>query len=197
MLTSLYSHPWKHAVVDNFLSVDEIRDLIAFCDSELNLDDLTSDKNVDYFCRGNQLSFSLPEKILLPKVRAMISSTYHQLDYNNRRRVPDGEIHITLSKKRPGFANPNIHPDMPNKLFSSILYLYPDHGDGTEIYEHRHNLDPVFVKKVPWKQNRVLCFIPQNNLDFPITLHNYKNNGMLPRLTINLMLVKPTKTIIP
>lgn len=75
----------------------------------------------------------------------------------------------------------SIHPDIPEKLLSTVVYCHPDENLGTFLFSDRKG-DNRF--EVPWKPNRALIFSKAEN-----TWHNYSCNDIHERqaLVLNVM----------
>ena len=70
-----------------------------------------------------------------------------------------------------------IHDEATWKKLSVVVYIKPDVGDGTYLFDKNKK----YAKKVEWKVNRAFIFkgVPK------LTWHSYANNKDTPRLTIN------------
>jgi|DEB0MinimDraft_3_1074331.scaffolds.fasta_scaffold05836_5 hypothetical protein len=87
---------------------------------------------------------------------------------------------MTLSYFDKNFDYRRSHTDGVWKLFSSTLYV-SEQNEGTTMTSDRYSEDYVTV---PWKQNRLHCFVR----DLENTWHNYKADGINERVTINFCL---------
>lgn len=75
----------------------------------------------------------------------------------------------------------SIHPDIPEKLLSTVVYCNPEENSGTFLFTDRKG-DNRF--EVPWKPNRALIFSKAED-----TWHNYSCNDVQERqaLVLNVM----------
>lgn len=70
----------------------------------------------------------------------------------------------------PGYRYP-VHADISGKLQSTVLYLYPEVGDGTRFVEEG---------ELRWKPNRLITWKNKGQL------HSYKNSKPERRYTLNI-----------
>jgi|ETNmetMinimDraft_8_1059916.scaffolds.fasta_scaffold50983_2 hypothetical protein len=91
----------------------------------------------------------------------------------------------------------NIHCDIPEKVVSCVLYIYPEKQTGTYIYDTimpgGEWVEPG--EEIEWKQNRLLSFVSYDGQDggpwtrevipFKKTYHCVKNNYGTQRVTAN------------
>lgn len=78
-----------------------------------------------------------------------------------------------------GFTYP-IHNDAPEKIFSTVIYISPDEGNGTVLY----NSDGKNPHEVPWKPNCGVAFFRDE-----YTLHSYYSN-VPNRRSLNIILAE-------
>ncbi|MDE0052638.1 MAG: hypothetical protein OYH76_06765 [Defluviicoccus sp.] len=74
-----------------------------------------------------------------------------------------------------------IHPDIPEKLLSTVVYCNPEDNFGTFLFSNQEGDDRF---EVPWKQNRALVFSKAED-----TWHSYSCNDIEQRcaLVLNVM----------
>ena len=142
-----YKKPWNHAVIDNF-----------FTDDLLNYaNDLAS--NV---IKGYNV-FRIEDKVLADYFQESFKSKSlkHILEFN-------------LMKPKHDYP---IHDEAHWKKLSVVVYIKPEVGNGTYLYDK----DQKIAKQVEWKINRAFVF-----KGIPLTTwHSYANTQDTPRLTIN------------
>ena len=142
-----YKKPWNHAVIDNFFTDD----LLDYAN------DLAS--NV---IKGYNV-FRIDDKVLSDYFRESFKtkSLKHILEFN---------------LMKPKYDYP-IHDEAHWKNLSVVVYIKPEVGNGTYLYDK----DQKIAKQVEWKINRAFVFkgIPNT------TWHSYANTQDTPRLTIN------------
>ena len=89
------------------------------------------------------------------------------------------EFHIVETGKNYSFP---IHQDIPSKLLSGVIYLYPKKNKGTFIYKNR---DGENKKEIEWLQNKAFFFSRSENYSW----HSYEGDKISNRLALvyNLM----------
>lgn len=78
-----------------------------------------------------------------------------------------------------GFSYP-IHNDAYEKIFSTVIYISPDEGDGTVLY----NSDGENPHEIPWKPNCGIAFFRDE-----YTLHSY-HSTVPNRRSLNIILAE-------
>ena len=75
-----------------------------------------------------------------------------------------------------------IHRDIPTKLLSGVIYLFPENNFGTCLYGDGKGSNK---KEIEWKQNRAFFFSRSEKNSW----HSYKGDGISNRLVLvyNLM----------
>lgn len=171
--------PWKHMLIDNFLSDEEYLNIVS---EILPFYNKVIETNENLHIKAN--TSKIISDIIFPKLMNLFKTNFKQLNYGNKKHnfvvYPDYRINILT----PGYEYDTIHPDANNKLMTAVLYLYPEKGDGTELYTD--NNKESYFGSVEWKTNRVICFVSQNNPEFQKTWHSYSNKQITPRVTINM-----------
>ena len=142
-----YKKPWNHAVIDNFFTDD----LLDYAN------DLAS--NV---IKGYNV-FRIDDKVLSDYFRESFKtkSLKHILEFN---------------LMKPKYDYP-IHDEAHWKKLSVVVYIKPEVGNGTYLYDK----DQKIAKQVEWKINRafVLKGIPNT------TWHSYGHWDKTTRITVN------------
>lgn len=105
------------------------------------------------------------EADLSPSVTEHIKKTYE-----SKVGPTVGHLRCTIVRAEPGYWYP-VHADHKSKLVSSVLYLWPDHSDGTDF---------VHDDDVTWQTNRLVTWRNEGQL------HQYRNSTDECRYTINI-----------
>ena len=105
------------------------------------------------------------EANLSPSVNQLIREVYE-----SKVGSIEHNFYCTIVKAEPGYWYPD-HADHPSKIVSSVLYLWPDEGDGTQF---RNEQD------VAWQTNRLVTWHNQGQV------HRYGNTTTQARYTLNL-----------
>jgi hypothetical protein len=176
------SQPWKHLVIDNFLSDSEYQQVKEYVDPVYNR--LNNKKGYKELHRYN--SNTLITKIFVPKILLLKDKFFNDLNYAGKLLPSDTYPYIELVICPSGYRYEHIHSDTEYKLMSTVLFFHPKDGDGTELYTEK-NPDKMH-SQVEWKPNRALTFVSQNNPNFQRTWHNYGNTKTFPRVSFNLIL---------
>lgn len=73
-----------------------------------------------------------------------------------------------------------LHADHPNKLVSSVVYLYPEVSDGTHFLKEDKGAQGKVMEEVVWFPNRLVTWRNEGQL------HLYHNKTKEPRITLNI-----------
>ena len=141
-------YPWKYAVVDNFLPQDTFTQLIDYCKNE-GVDTL-SPTTYSEGLKDKEL-----QNNILIKCQELFNFTYKILDTENKITNFLGP-YFHLQFREPGH-NYNIHTDVEGKLYTIVLYIYPEASDGTPLYTSG---EPEYVGDLEWRPNRAMAFCP-------------------------------------
>ncbi|SMF79474.1 hypothetical protein [Candidatus Pelagibacter sp. HIMB1321] len=89
------------------------------------------------------------------------------------------EFHLVETGKNYSFP---IHQDIPSKLLSGVIYLYPEKNKGTFIYKNKRGENK---EEIEWVQNKAFFFSRSENLSW----HSYEGDKISNRLALvyNLM----------
>ena len=181
---SYYDYPWKHIIVDNLLDQESFTGLINYIESVYDFTKATK----GYKELHNKDSNSYISNLLCPKILELKDLLFDKLNYANKILPLEYYPVIELVICPPNYKYGRIHQDTDYKLMTTVLYVYPEISDGTEIYS-REDRDSYFGS-VEWKQNRALCFVGQSNPEYQQSWHDYQNSKSYPRVTMNLNLSK-------
>ena len=176
--------PWKHLVIDNFLEPDVFSYVQSYVSDNYNLK--TQSKPVAEI--HTESSNSKLFELLSPYILMMRDKFYDEMNYSNKVLPNTMYSFVELAICHPGFAYRYIHSDNRDdfKLMTTVLYVSPEEGNGTELYSSK--LKSSFVEEIEWKPNRALSFVGTENPKYQGTWHNYKNTKPHARASINLIL---------
>ncbi|MCH1580814.1 MAG: hypothetical protein L7S55_08925 [Luminiphilus sp.] len=107
------------------------------------------------------------------KYEANLSSSLNQeirQCYEHKVGKVKGHFRCSIVKAEPGYWYPE-HADHDTKLVSSVLYLWPDEGDGTHF---------TTDDDVAWQINRLVTWPNEGQL------HSYRNTKPDNRYTLNI-----------
>jgi hypothetical protein len=182
METVIHEIPWRHALTDSFLSNSEYDVVVDYVKTLLSFLPVTEGYKefLDDSC-NTEIS-----NILCPKVYQLRDTLFDTLNFGGKvlPQVQYSNCELVISPA--GYRYGTIHEEGKRKLMTSVLYLYPQEGDGTEIYK-TNNKDSYFTT-IPWKPDRLLSFVGQRNPVYQRTWHDYGNSKSFHRVTINMIL---------
>lgn len=171
----------KLKTIDNFLTTE---DLDYLCNIEL--ESLKKDKIKVYHNTINKVGDTNSSCINDDKIKEF-QKKYHQkaLDiletlYPEKVKLYDySEFHVVKSGYEYKFP---IHDDIPAKLLSGVIYLYPNENKGTVFYQNKKGDGKNEIK---WKTNRAVFFSRTERE----TWHSFESDGKNDRLVLvyNLM----------
>ena len=148
-------------VLDNFLYKDLYSQLLG------ELDDL------DYRLIDDHKGADKHEASLGDDISQQIKSCYQE-----KVGEPVGFFDVTVVKCYPGYEY-NIHADNPNKIVSTVVYLYPEQGDGTSFVKEE-SVNRISFDEIIWKPNRLVSWINTGQR------HMYRNTTDDIRCTLNI-----------
>lgn len=163
---NLHTHPWKHYLVDDLLNYD-------FTDEEK-------------FVKDNDMFFQLLGELTFYKDQ--ILEYFNPIRYDKNSNLPIN-TRVYWQIEDP-FVEKEIHMDHKSKLWTCVIYAFPEKCNGTLLLDSNQNI----VKEVPWKQNRAVIFSPGlTHDDFPSekTWHQIINKTDKIRRVITLNIVTP------
>jgi len=165
----ILKEPWPHLVIDDYYPEDVFQKLISYSKRKLKENKFGADGRFRMrFERDPELDDILSDNIL--------SKKYFKYFENHREYNQDFSVYTEIS----GIIGPyryKIHSEAPNKVMSLVVYLGPDRGRGTRLYDKDKN----FVKEIEWKPNRAFIFCGQDD----VTWHDYLCDKGYFRITIN------------
>lgn len=168
-------------IIENFLVEEHFKKL---CDLKREKIDSNSIKvyhnKIDKF--NNTSSSSINDELLLD-----LHKTYNKIALEilgelapQKIKLYDySEFHIVETGKNYIFP---IHQDVPSKLLSGVIYLYPEKNKGTFIYKNQKGENK---KEIEWVQNKAFFFSRSENYSW----HSYEGDKISNRLALvyNLM----------
>lgn len=182
MIATKVHSPWTYLIIDEFLTAAEYEQVLAYVKSKYDF----AHNNKGYKELHRHTSDTLITKLFAPIILMLRDKYFDELNYAGKALPQEMYPYIELVVCPSGYRYDRIHCDTENKLMSTVLFMYPDEGDGTELYTDKSQ--QALHSQVPWKANRALSFVSQNNPRFQRTWHNYGNTKPFPRVTFNLIL---------
>lgn len=189
--------PWQHLIVENYFDQTLFDNMVASIQrydfNELE-DDVTIFKNeiINGECctSRNKGNTTAPEIVdNFPEIYECLTSNSNNLiDFLPRfiehRPFENYKLLLTFTICKNGLIWP-IHDEMVTKILSNTIYVYPEVGDGTLIYEE----DQSFWKEVPWVPNTAMIFAGKKGS----TWHSYQCTKSDFRFTVNQFIVSTPK----
>ena len=143
-----FDYPWKYAVIEDFLPQDIFDRLVAYC-KKIGVDTPVETTYTDGI-RDIELY-----TVISSYCQKLFDTTYQTLDTENKiTSPPSPRFHLQF--REPGHDY-TIHTDIVSKLYTIVLYIYPEVSDGTPLYTSG---EPEYVKDLEWKPNRAMAFCP-------------------------------------
>ena len=178
----LYSYPWPHVVVDNFLPAEIYEELCRLDLTPVEAKSFCVHHN--YIGReGNMSLETIPEALALQIHAHFFNKLAAVLDFLAPGKMAFYDYtELHLVQTGVDFSFPTHH-DLREKLLSVVVYLDPKESSGTLLFDSKEDSKPA--KVISWKQNRALLFSRREN----ITWHSYKGfpTGERRALVYNLM----------
>jgi len=119
----------------------------------------------DYHCVDSCERGSKHEAMLGDRINTSIREAYE-----DRVGKVQGQFYCSIVRAEPGYWYPD-HADHSTKIVSSVVYLWPDDGDGTQFADHAD---------VTWQTNRLVTWVNDGQV------HSYRNTRNEDRYTLNL-----------
>lgn len=167
----IINDPWPHTVIDNFLPKEKYAAIVKECVDYLKSHVRTKRRLLLH----TEPDFAQHLPITLETLNSI--DFLGKLDSFEDRRTGDVyHVEHEISFMLDGQEYP-IHDECEKKVLSNVIYLFPNVGTGTLIYD----TEKSYVKTVEWKQNRALLFAGITDK----TWHNYKTDHGTLRITIN------------
>ena len=155
------NEPWKHYIVENFLEVDDFKELEKWVDSLPNAE--PKDRYNEWVTDSSKVV----------KAKERFENLLSEINFVPR--IPY-RIEVEYNSVGQDYDYP-IHTDSPDKFVTLVLYVSPEDNQGTRI----HNFDKTFHSEVKWKKNSGLLFEIKDD-----TFHTYKSK-FSSRKTINII----------
>lgn len=175
---------WPHFIIENFLYNDDLKYL-----SNLEVDN--TDNKVRIYANKIYLDGRTECSCLSKDFLIRFHERYHGLAMNILKILSPQKLnyyeysccHIVSTGKDYKFK---VHDDIPDKLLSIVVYLYPSPNIGTLIYGKQQDI-PIYESE--WKTNRAFIFSRKEKQ----TWHSYQGNGITKRVALvyNLMTENP------
>lgn len=168
-------------VIENFLIEEHFKKLCKLKREEIDSNSIKVYHNkIDKF--NNTESSFIGDKLLLDLHRQynkIALDILGELAPQKLKLYDYSEFHIVETGKNYSFP---IHQDIPSKLLSGVIYLYPKKNKGTFIYKNR---DGENKKEIEWLQNKAFFFSRSENYSW----HSYEGDKVSNRLALvyNLM----------
>ena len=172
-----FTMPWDFWVIDNFLSSDCLHIIKQIMDTTkytlLDSSDGHISTNVNCIANKYDIKLNTPQHktifdLLTNNTNNALAKLINKDSFINLYHSYD------LIKCEPKYCYQK-HFDHQAKLFSIVVYLEPDHGNGTVLLDKINNQYNVI-----WKCNRALIFKFNKN-----AFHYYKNTTNTDRHTLN------------
>lgn len=174
-------YPWRHRIIDNFLSQEHMNSLESYCIDYIPKDlehegkfSRSEIKNDGTFLSHGDLDPILAKSIFdtyTPQLKKIL----HQMSPRKSKLFDFCTVQFTINGSNFIY---HLHDDDPSKLLSTVIYIYPDESAGTNLYL---NSNPNSLKKtVRWKKNRAFIFAREGRK----TWHNYQGSGLENRYTL-------------
>lgn len=143
-----FSYPWKYAVVDNFLPQPIFSRLIDYC--KVNKVDTLVESTYTVNFQNLEL-----QNLIKLQCQELFNSSYKTLDVENKITTPlSPKFHLQFREPGHNFI---IHTDVPSKLYTIVLYIYPKISDGTPLYTSKTK---EYTGDLKWIPNRAMAFCP-------------------------------------
>jgi len=172
--------PWMHEIIDDFLDKEDFDYL-----SNIELENTSEDGNAigknKIYADGVIRCTAPMDWNWMGEFRNKYYNRTVEILKNHAPEKIDDILYMELNivESGPHFQFP-IHPDSRDKLLSCVVYLQPEHNNGTVLYSSEDGANEYMAE---WKQNRCVIFSRQDN-----TWHSYGGNGISPRRTLVLNL---------
>lgn len=172
----------KVIIKDNFFNTDHLKVL-----ETMNLQKIRNDSIKQYNNAINDNLKILSNDVLNKDFLIDLQKSYHneaieilkQLCPEKVKLYDYSEFHVMETGSEYKFP---IHDDTPNKLLSGVVYIKPNHNNGTFFYENKNGDGK---KEIPWKKNRAVFFSRSERVSW----HSFEGDGQNNRVAIvyNLM----------
>jgi len=170
----------NYKIVENFLTDEDYKEL-----SNLNLENVPDNK-IRVYNNSIKQDKVIKTSCINEKLLKRLNKNYHELALKILEELNPikvkfynySEFHITVAGKNHSYP---IHNDIPNKLLSGVIYIWPEKNKGTIFYEDREGKNP---NEITWTKNRAVFFSRNNH-----SWHSFKSDNQNCRIVLvyNLM----------
>ena len=178
----LFTTPWNFWVIDNFLNQQAFENILNMKDNPniFEVVDSSNGKRVVTSGKFNKYDFKIREKSHLELFNQLQESAHQSLlKVINSEELNKLYYIIDLVYCEPQYAYQK-HLDHPDKFYSIVVYLHPEHADATTLLDSDNKL-----YNVVWKPNRALIFKTNKQ-----AYHFYRNKQQEKRYSLNIYLTK-------
>ena len=163
----IIENPWPYAIIENPIN--------------LNLANLAGDSNFSYIIWLNNI-----HDIFYDNIENILNKYSSNTRGYNSLFKDEYYIDWALQVQAPNQKS-EIHIDNVRKLWSLVIYLFPNESTGTGIYDEDKN----FLHHIEWKQNRGFAFTSHGpSIEFPVTWHDYGNPNSEYRITLAVFICR-------
>lgn len=168
--------PFTHLIIDNFFTEDELKEIQL---REANVTGKEIKIAHSLMKKGGDVESDIFDKDFLTHIdndyRPHLENILGVIAEGKKTLYEYADFHLITTG--PDYEHA-IHDDIPKKLLSVVVYISPDHNNGTFIHDDRYNKTPV--GEVEWKRNRAFIF---SRLDRK-TWHSYSANKVDNRFCV-------------
>ena len=190
-LTIYQKYFFKYLVLDNFLDENDFQ----FLSNRVPINQVPPDRMSEFVWyiidpKANKISSlkgGIKDAIPIPNLKSMhtkyspiLDQILFKLSPLKSHLIDRYDYQLTVSGKDYKYQ---IHDDVPHKLLSTVIYLYPEDNFGTFLHsslEAKEGFNPSNTTGIKWKKNRAFIF-PRINKK---TWHSFQGDGKSNRLTL-------------
>lgn len=180
-MKTIYTEPWKHLLIDDFISMEEQKTLSDFIQPYYS-EVLATQKSVRLHVSRENNKIIGP--IFYPKLQELMDNHFEELNFGDKILPEKYYLATCINIVIPGFQYNQIHEESPNKILTAVMYAHNETGSGTRIYTGP--TQDSYYGDIEWKRNRVLCFVGQRSDNHQKTWHDFGNDTTTPRVTVNM-----------
>lgn len=171
----------SYRIIDDFLMKNHFEKL-----SNLDLKH-TNNNQLSIYKNQIDKTFNVNSDILDEELILDLHNSYYDIALNVLKELAPKKVELidysefTIIETGKDYSFP-IHRDIPTKLLSGVIYLFPENNFGTCLYGDGKGSNK---KEIEWKQNRAFFFSRSEKNSW----HSYKGDGISNRLVLvyNLM----------
>ena len=178
-----YYIPWKHLIIDDFISKEESTIFADYIQPYYDKATITGDNMRLHIKRSNPVLGSM----FYPKLQSAMDLYFSELNFGEKVVPPKYYLATCVNIVPPGYQYHTIHEESENKIMTVVMYAHNETGTGTSVY-YDNTLDSYYGD-IEWKRNRALCFVGQKGNHVQKTWHDFCNKSPLPRMTVNMRVV--------